>query len=528
MTRIRRASILLAGVIAAALTPLTTAGAEESVNDAATSCEALEGTVINAKQIGAETDGAVVDTATLIEADDHTPEFCAVEAHVDPVSNAPEINIALNLPTDWNGRSMHFGGGGFNGVVVDGLGNVPGTGNAPTDATPATPLERGYVTFGSDSGTAVGKQPAGSFAVTDEALTNYAGDAVKKTRDTAMVIINDYYAQLPAQQFFAGGSKGGHEALVAAQRYGEDYDGIIAYYPAAQNPALPISWHATLQAWDSPGGSLEPAKQKLLHDSVLGVCDGLDGVSDGVISDTAACDTAYSVQILRCADGTDSGDSCLSSAQIKTIQTAATPFYFDFKLANGVSSAGPYPVLQGAGLDEDTIDSYTYFRNGTWPYFIARDDSIDPATFDYTDWKSEIKALSKLYDAVDENVDTFRKGGGKLIIVQGTTDNLVPPSMTTSYVEKLGERYGAGLSTFTRYYIQPGYGHGEGAFDLTWDSLGALETWVLDDEAPTDPVATDANPDTLGRQMPLCEYPAWPKYTGGDQDQSSSFACTTT
>ena len=536
MKRLHRLSILITSALTATLLPLASGAAADdasglvTIADPAAACADLAGATISAKQIDLNSKGAAVQSATLTPADSATgrPEHCTVTAHISPVdTQAPDINVAINLPTEWNSRSMHFGGGGFNGVVVDGLGSVPGSGGGDSPVSPITPINRGYVTFGSDSGSAVGTDPAGSFGLNDEALQNYAGDAVKKTRDTAMAIVKAYYDQLPAQQFFAGGSKGGHEALVAAQRYGDDYDGIIAYYPANQNPALPISWHDILQHWNSPGGALNDAEQALLYNSVMGVCDGLDGVSDGVIANVSGCNSAFSVEILRCPDTTDMGDWCLSAAQIKTIQSAATPFLFDYKLANGVTSIGAYPVLQGAGLDSETIAGYDYFTGGTWPYMVTRDPDLDPATFDYLDWKSRIKKLSKMYDAVDPNIDKFHKDGGKLLIVQGTTDNLVTPAMTSWYVDRLDERYGDELPSFARYYLQPGYSHGGGAFNLSWDSLSALESWVLNGSAPLDPVATDANPATLGRQMPLCAYPTWPQYTGGDSTLATSYTCTT-
>lgn len=531
MKRPHRLSIALAAGLAATFAPVTSsasADAPVTVPDASVACSALAGTAVDVEQIGLETEGAAVDAAVLTPADPviGRGQVCSLTVRISPVDDsAPDINVAVNLPTQWNGRSMHFGAEGFDPVVVDGLGPLPGSGGASSPLPPARPIDRGYVTFGSDSGSAGWTGPAGSFGLNDEALANYAGEAVKKTRDTAMALVEEYYGQLPAHELFAGAAKGGHEALVAAQRYGADYDGIIAYYPAVQGPATPISRHAVVQAWNAPGGALNSAEQTLLYNSAMGVCDGLDGVSDGVIADVSGCDATFNLEILRCPEGADVGDWCLSTAQIETVQAATTPLPLDYELAGGVTSTEPYPVLQGAGLDTATINSYAHVAGSWWRYLVARDPALEPATFDYLAWESRIKELSSLYDATDPNIDQFRQDGGKLIVVQGSTDNLVAPATTSWYVDRLAGRYGEELPSFARYYVQPGYGHGDGAFNLSWDSLTALEAWLLDGTAPQNQVATDANPASLGRQMPLCDYPAWPQYTLGDPTLASSYTC---
>ena len=103
---------------------------------------------------------------------------------------------------------------------------------------------------------------------------------------------------------------------------------------------------------------------------------------------------------------------------------------------------------------------------------------------------------------------------------------MVPESMTTRYFESLARRYGQELTSFARYYVVPGYGHGNGAFNLSWDSLAALDAWVEAGTAPITPIAVDANPGSGGRQRPLCNYPAWPRYRGsGDPGRAENFEC---
>ncbi|MFV0257358.1 MAG: tannase/feruloyl esterase family alpha/beta hydrolase [Acidimicrobiales bacterium] len=144
------------------------------------------------------------------------------------------------------------------------------------------------------------------------------------TRDAGQYLIRTYYGDAPRYQYYAGGSKGGHEAVAAAQRYGDDYDGIIAYYPANQNPFLIYGWDNLLRlAYDVPGGELNAAEQALVTQAAAEACDGLDGVVDGVIADRAGCDATFDVGALVCPGGVDTGDDCLSSTQIATIDAGA-------------------------------------------------------------------------------------------------------------------------------------------------------------------------------------------------------------
>jgi len=535
----RPISLAVIGLAAAAAAPASASGrpGTDLVKAAAKRCAALTGTEVPARQFALPTRGAHIDSGTLTAADtaNGRPEFCLVRGSVrgqDPA--ATPINFEVNLPTSWNRKAVQFGGGGFNGSLVTGLDPVPGS--APVTASAAPPINRGYATFGSDGGTAVGTNPQGSFALNAETLRNYAGESVKRTHDVAAAILQQYYRRSAAYQYYVGGSKGGHEGLVAAQRYGKDYDGIVAYYPANQNQAMVLSWYHLLQAaYKRPGGYLNPAKQQLLVNAVYQTCDGLDGAQDGVVSNVRSCQDTFDVKTLRCPTGADTGDSCLSDAQIGTLEAADTPFVFDFPLANGVRTLGSFPVYRGADLGGIWLDSagtglataYNGFAQPVIKYFIKQETGV-PGTgfdFDYRDYASRVKALSWLYDATDPDVDSFALRGGKLILVQGTTDMLVPDSTTNQYYQRLVARYGLLSRWFVRYYTVPGYGHGNGRFNASWDSLTALEDWAEDGHAPRDQVVYDGSAATRDRSRPLCEYPTFPRYVRGDVNQASSFTC---
>lgn len=504
-----------------------------TVSDAATRCPALTDRQIPASAFALPTGGATVSEATLLPADANTgvPAYCRVRGAIAAADSAdPPILFQVNLPSTWNVKALQFGGGGFNGTVVTGTGNV----NAAPASAP-TPLMRGYVTFGGDSGHST---PGGSFGLNAQALANYGGESVKRTHDVAVAILESYYDGAgPARTYHIGGSKGGHEGLVAAQRYPEDYDGIVAYYPANQNQAMVLSWYRMWQAaHEVPGAWLTIGKQAFLKAKVMEACDALDGAVDGIVSNLNGCQASFDLGQLRCTDGLDTGDSCLSDPQLAALRLAANPIEFSFPLAYGVTSIGPYPVLTGGditghlydGTPAGTGTSYFGFNDPVIRFFIQQDPSASSANFDYRLWQPRVEEISRIYDATNPDLDTFKSKGGKLIIVQGTTDMLVTHTTTTAYVNRLSERYSDELSEFVRYYIQPGYGHATGTFNSQWDSLTALEDWSERAAAPVDPVATDANAATRGRTRPLCEYPSWPKYTGsGDVDNAANFSCVT-
>ena len=239
---------------------------------------------------------------------------------VDPHAN--DIRFELNLPDQWNGKAVHFGGGTFDGYLA------PANGRGRTAVgivSQPTPLERGYATFGSDSGhhrnyfpfpDAVNALNA-KFARNPEQQRNFAGDAIKKVHDVAVAIMVKRYGHAPAHTFFAGGSTGGREALRAAERYPNDYDGVLAAYAAWNQIELDLQFIRTSQALYAKGGFLPPSKTKLIERAVEKNCDAADGLEDGIISNPEACHVT--VASLRCSDG-KSHRGCLSEAQVHTLE----------------------------------------------------------------------------------------------------------------------------------------------------------------------------------------------------------------
>jgi hypothetical protein len=259
------------------------------------SCEKLAGMAIPAADIGLPTTGAQVATAVVVAPTGSgaalVPEHCLVSGSIAPVdATAPKINFRLALPTTWNTKALMFGGGGFNGSVPSVTGNVP---NGPVDQT--RPLGRGYATFASDSGhqaNELGSQD-GRWGLNDEAVRNFGGDALKKTRDAAAYVIKSRYGAALTKAYFAGGSTGGREALAAIQRWPADWDGAIAWYPAWNDAAALIAGIKASRVLAQPGAYPNTAKRLLVYKAAMEACDALDGVADGLISHQQRCNASF-------------------------------------------------------------------------------------------------------------------------------------------------------------------------------------------------------------------------------------------
>ena len=407
-------------------------------------CSALQGKPIPASSISLSTSGGSVTSATLMAANATTgaPEFCKVTGALAPVDpQSFPINFQVNLPTNWNGKAMHLGGGGYNGTVVTGEGNVPGSANAGTAI--ATPLMRGYATFGSDSG-----HPASStnWGLNAEALRNFGGDQLKKTLDTARQVIQARYGKAASRQYFAGSSQGGHEGFLVIQRWPQEYDGVISYYPVHNFTGLVLSQNRQVKAYYSPaavaaGAPLNAAKRTLLRARVLQACDTLDGAADGIISNTTACDTAFNVTSLRCASGNDEGDTCLSNAQITALNVSNSEMQLGFALQSGVTTFPRWPIFHGGFTDSDAIlapnpanglSLLSLLAQPLISQFVIGDPTYNQLNFEPSANATRLAQVSEIIDANSVVLDAYRARGGKLILLHGTTDYLNPAARWTT------------------------------------------------------------------------------------------------
>jgi hypothetical protein len=506
-------------------------------------CAELSGLAIPSSAISLPTRGGRVESASPVTqvVSGRTVGYCDVRAALLPTDpSAPDIRLRIGMPTGWNQHTMMFGGGGYDGTIPDIAQNVPfGSPDSPV------PLARGYVTYASDSGHQAGPAGSldGSFGGNDEALRNFAaGDALRKTHDAAMFLVRRGYGAGPGRTFFAGGSTGGREALVVAQRWPDAFDGVISAYPAWNNAAESLYLGYLAQLMSRPGAFPGPAKQTLLYESVMAACDGRDGAEDRIISNPGACD--FDPRVLRCPAGADTGPACLSDPQIASVTAASTPWHWPYRIASGERYYPGFPFLSGADMRTPYLgfgttapanpmpatSAYGFQYWDQWvKYFLTRDpahDSLDVDPRRPGTWLARISYLSTVQDRNDTDLSPFARSGGRLILMHGAADELVSHRSTNDYYRRVQATVGARQTDrFMRYYLAPGANHanfGAPAFAATWDSLTALEHWVHDGRPPAQPVVQDPRD---GRTRPLCEYPGWPRYRSGDPALSQSFGC---
>lgn len=567
MNLMKRGGLLVASCAIAVLSTACGGNSDSTPTASAQlTCEQMAGITIPASAIGMATSGAAAASAVAVAASGTgvtaTPEHCLVSGTISPVdTTAPKIMFKVALPASWNSKAIMYGGGGFDGSVPNVVGNVP---QGPASAL--TPLARGYAVFASDSGhqaNALGSQD-GSFALNAEASRNFSGDALKKTHDAAMFLIKARYASAgPTKTYFAGGSTGGREALTSIQRWPADWDGAIAWYPAWNDASALLGGLRMSRALAQPGAYPSSAKRVQVYLAAMEACDALDGVVDELISNPQKCNAIFDPATamlngtpLRCAGGVDTGDTCLSDAQITALKTLNSSANFNFFMASGETQYPGYNVW-GADLgisaiataQENTVTflalgwiapvagnpmpSFTPYVSALtdqWiKYSVTGDSTFNSLTLDPENpgpWANRISELSTQLDTKTD-ISAFVARGGKLLLAHGVHDVLVSTRGTEQYYQRLQAQYGmANVDKFARYYEIPGFGHAVSTtFNATWDSLTALEQWAEKDAAPSEQVVADSF-RTPTRNRPLCDYPKWAKYNGsGDSTLAASFTC---
>ncbi len=530
-------SLLGTRAVAAAPHPQTPQGA----------CAALSNLRVPAAEIGLPTSGATVQSATLVSAtadENRNGEYCRVMGVIAPIDpKAPGIEFEVNLPSRWNSKALQMGGGGYDGSLVTGLGGE-GLQLSGIDH----PLKQGYVTLGSDGGHRGGPGFDGTFALNDEALLNYGKQSIKKTHDVAVAIVKGRYGARAKRFYFIGNSQGGHEALDAAARYPADYDGVIANYPAYNVMMLHFGSLNVAKAIYADGGAgwLNSSKVKLLTDAVVAACDPLDGAKDGIISNIAACNRTFSIDAvratLRCPDGNDAGDACLSDAQIEAVRKITSTYSPGFSIA-GSDVFPRWPLLEGskfqiANFGKNAVpmnppgpgDALLYSAGAaTVKYVVTRNPEFNALTFDPSAWKTRIQEAGAILDVTDVDLTPFRRKGGKIIITHGTEDEFITPHNSDAYYERhLALQGRRQMNSFVRYYKVPGLSHGFGTFNAKYAGLATLDGWVDKGVAPGILIATDENPGSSNRTRPMCPYPKWPKFTGrpgATLNDAANFTC---
>jgi feruloyl esterase len=525
--------------------------------DAAVDCADLIKLKIPASEIGLPSGGAIVASAQMatVPADPLHPgatrDYCKVLGAVLPVDpNAPPVNFEVNLPADWNGKAVQYGGGGSNGVLITGL--------APLrDARRDTPLPvaRGFATWGTDSGHDNKKLPhPRAFALNDESLVNMAYAAYKKTHDAGVRLAQAFYDRAPARIYFYGGSEGGREALMMAQRFPADFDGIVSAVPVANYTGGNVV-RAKLAQLQREGGWINPVKVKLIQNSVNAACDKLDGLEDGVISAYEKCLSTFDVGTLRCPNGADTGDTCLSDKQIEADRLVHRPYQYPFAMKNGVTAfpgwtygsevqpGGMVDSITGAEpprfpITNEKTQSVAWINaDGLVRYYFARDPEFNPFQFLPEKFAGRIKEISEMFDTTDPDLSAFQARGGRLILKGNGADYQRSVLQEINYYKSVVAKMGQdGVDQFIRFYVTPGVNHpGNGvmsdgnAVPAKIDLLGNLDTWVDLGKAPDTLMQVSQQeqaPFNTIASRPMCRYPLSPRYDGhSDPSQAAAFTC---
>ena len=441
------------------------------------------------------------------------PAFCRIAATLKPSSDS-DIKVEIWMPlSGWNGKFEAVGNGGWAGTISYGA--------------MAGALRRGYATASTDTGHA-GNGGDGSFALNHpEKVVDFAYRAVHEMTVQAKAVAEKHYGSAPRLSYWNGCSTGGRQGLKEAQKYPEDYDGIIAGAPA--NFMTHLSTHAlwVAQATLKDPASLIPReKYAAIHKAVLDACDALDGVKDGVLEDPARCH--FDPKSIQCTAG--DAPICLTPPQVE----AARRIYAPAKnprtgaeifpgMALG-SEMGWAALAGGPGPLTISNDHYRFivFKNADWD-FKTLDFDKDVALADRLD--------DGVMNATDPNLKAFFNRGGRLLMYHGWVDQLISPQNSINYYQSVVKAQGGVEKTADsiRLFMVPGMAHCAGGDGTsTFDSLGTLEQWVEQKKAPDQIVASRAVKGVVDRTRPLCPYPQVAVYKGsGSPDEAANFVCRT-
>jgi feruloyl esterase len=440
------------------------------------------------------------------------PAHCRVTLKATPTSDS-DIRVELWLPVsaEWNGKFLAVGNGGFAGTIN--YYAMPGV------------LREGYATASTDTGH---QGPGATFALGHpERVVDFAYRAVHEMTVQAKAIITAHYGRGPRLSYWSGCSTGGRQGLMSAQRYPDDYDGIIASAPA-NGQIRQSAWRLALLsvARKDPARAIPQAKLDFLNRAVLAACDRLDGVKDGLLSDPAKC--RFDPATLLCR-GAESGD-CLTAPQLESVRMAYAPLRkrSGEVIYPGVVPGGEsgwdllLPVPENAPLGMDAA----LFR-----IIAHQDPAWDWRTFDAEQDTQLALEKAGFIEATNPDLSAFKARGGKLMIIHGWNDGgsggAISALNTIDYYSSLLAKMGPGQDQWLRLFLVPGMGHcGGGPGPNQFNSLAALERWREQGKAPERIVATRVRENRVDMTRPLCPYPQLAVYTGvGSTNDAENFVC---
>lgn len=477
--------------------------------------------------IQALADNLVTESSELIVVGDPAREYCVVTVAIED----SRLRFNTWLPTDgWNRRMAFIGGGGFDGFLLD---------EELTLVMSPSILADGYAMVSTNGGY---DQPdsinpltyfEAEFASDPEALADFMYRSEHTVLPLADGLIARFYGRASEYRYFEGCSMGGHDAMLLSQRHPDDFDGIIARAPAGNIVGLLLQFNRVGSYLQNNEAELSEAQRERIAAAVMDECDARDGLKDNLIAWPGACNVDTAAMV--CQEGV-SGD-CLTPAQAGLIETATTPL----NVAGHEFTHPGYPfngINQDAGWGEyiwPKLMGYSVqmlFAQGFVRAFVTEDPEYDSWQWQPEDWLPKLREIAAVYNATDPDLSAFHAAGGKLILWNGMLDASVSSLETAAYYDAVVAALGRETADETaELYLSPGVGHCKnGPGPDRADLMAALSTWVERGIAPSQQniEAFGLGEDgAVNRSLPLCKYPAFPRYVSGEPSAAASYTCAT-
>jgi len=517
------------------LTALAILAALPALPAGAATCESLAATALPDTTIStAQSVPAGAFTPPYGNAIDKLPAFCRVAGVIKPTPDS-YIRFEVWLPAaGWNGKFLGVGNGGFAGVI--GFNSM------------GVNLKRGYATAGTDTGHEADGEDASWAYHHPEKVTDFGYRALHLTSVNAKSLVQAFYSQPAQHAYFDSCSDGGREALMEAQRFPADYDGILAGAPANfWTHMLAAGVDISQAIYTDPAGYISSIKFPAIAAAVLAACDEQDGVRDGILNDPTRCH--FDPATLLCKD-VDSR-ACLTAPQVASLKklyaggrnSQGAPIFPGYSpgAEDGRGGWVPWLIGNGPGGSSSSLYMENYFR-----YMVFEDPTWNPLTAKVdTALQTADEKTARALNATETDLHGFQARGGKLILYHGWNDPAISPTNSINYYNGILHAMGTrSRESFVRLYMVPGMQHciggpGPSSFGQlgTTTAKGpehgmydALEQWVEKGAAPGAIVATKYVDDNSAKGVrmtrPLCPYPQIAVYKGtGDSNDYTSFDC---
>lgn len=461
-------------------------------------------------------------SAAAVPAGAAAPAFCQISGLL-----SPEIAFEVSLPEKWNGRFYMIGNGGLAGEALDDAGRVAQRNGA---------LKLGFAFAQTNTGHDARKEPGGTFVLMNpQKAIDYAYRAVHLTALSAKDMTKDYYGKPVSRAYWNSCSNGGRQGLIEAQRFPEDFDGIVANAPWVDQTGFTIGAMWNQKALTEV--SLTPAKLALVGEKVMAKCDAIDGLKDGLIDDPRKCNFDPARDVPVCKVGNDGAD-CLTAGQAAAVakiysgpSSNGKPFFPGYMPGSEAvipgGGSGWLNLIVGAQPGAKPADFN--LAEGTMRYLALKppQPEYDFKTFDFDKDIHLLDDWGKLADAKNTDLSRFRSRGGKLLMTYGWADSILQPMMGVSYYEQAVAKNGPQTTSFFRLFMVPGMAHcGGGIGPDRNDAMSAMIDWVEKGSAPSSIIASRVVNNQVVRTRPLCPYPEVARYSGqGSIDAAANFKC---